>query len=353
MKPRGEGGLLGSVDLNDVASAPGLTVAVLGAGVIGLSTACLLLRAGCDVTIYAESVPPFTGSDVACAVWCPFFVGEAKFASADRQASQRLWAEQSWLMFEALQDSNVGVRWTTNIEMYPSQVEEPFWADIVKDFSSGHDPSLPPGFTFQTTFRTFIVETPRYMAELVAGFVGQGGRIVNRRVASVDDVTDLDARIVFNCTGLGSRTLWGDNDVRPVKGQLLLHAPRDLVHTLGAGDFAVVPRSDALVLGTLFEEDFDTAEPTDEASDRIWETVSQWFRPEDGAFDSRVANLSRDSVRQTVSGMRPYRAQGIRLEAERLRGKLIIHDYGHGGGGITYSWGCALDAVRLMFAMLD
>jgi len=58
-------------------------------------------------------------------------------------------------------------------------------------------------------------------------------------------------------------------------------------------------------------------------------------------------NVSRDRLIREVVGLRPYRAEGFVVDAERLGEKLLIHNYGHGGAGITLSWGTASLAVAL------
>jgi len=48
--------------------------------------------------------------------------------------------------------------------------------------------------------------------------------------------------------------------------------------------------------------------------------------------------VSRDRIIREVVGLRPYRAEGFVVAAERLGDKLVVHNYGHGGAGITLSW---------------
>jgi len=57
--------------------------------------------------------------------------------------------------------------------------------------------------------------------------------------------------------------------------------------------------------------------------------------------------VSRDRLIRTVVGLRPYRPGGFLVDAEHLGEKLLIHNYGHGGAGITLSWGSAHLAVEL------
>lgn len=325
-----------------------LDIAIIGSGVIGLSTGILLRQLGYRVTIYTSELPPVTHSDTACAIWLPFFVGDPTKLTDNDVALSTKWAQLSWQAFESLVDSKYGVYWTTNYEMFPGPEPDPYFANIFSDFDSGVDLSLPAGLTYKWVFRTFLIESPKYMAALLQEYKWSRGNIKIQQFSSIDQVLELAEPIIFNCSALGASLLFGDKDIRPVKGQLILHEPRDLGYSLGYGEYGVIPRKDALVLGSLLEEDFDTPMPTEEGTERLWRTITSWLSPTEGIFDSRRLNLSREKIQKVVAGLRPYRPNGIRLEAERIGSKFIIHDYGHGGAGFTFSWGCALESIGLM-----
>ena len=65
-------------------------------------------------------------------------------------------------------------------------------------------------------------------------------------------------------------------------------------------------------------------------------------------IDLPTPDLSDANILYTSAGLRPYRKSGIRLEVEKMNDKVLIHDYGHGGAGISLSWGCAQEALKLM-----
>lgn len=71
------------------------------------------------------------------------------------------------------------------------------------------------------------------------------------------------------------------------------------------------------------------------------------FRPPPGT-PRRFARVkvAWSRVIRTVVGLRPYRPSGFVLRSEKLDDTLVVHDYGHGGGGVTLSWGTAHLAVE-------
>ena len=57
--------------------------------------------------------------------------------------------------------------------------------------------------------------------------------------------------------------------------------------------------------------------------------------------------VAPERVIREVVGLRPFRSSGFLVRADSLGEKLLIHNYGHGGGGVSLSWGCADLAVEL------
>ena len=105
-------------------------------------------------------------------------------------------------------------------------------------------------------YRTMYVEVGRYLAELAADFLRSGGRIRMRRFASPAELSELAEPLLFNCTGLGARELFGDQELGPVRGQIVMLAPQPEVqyaYTLPSG--YMFPRGDGIVLGGTFERD--------------------------------------------------------------------------------------------------
>ncbi len=152
-----------------------------------------------------------------------------------------------------------------------------------------------------------------------------------------------DADVVVNCTGLGARELVGDSTLYPVRGQIvrvsnpgLTVSVRDELHP--GGRAYVHPRADDCILGGTLDE-------------------GQWDTTVDLAVGAAIVERCRDlvpalrdaHVLDHVVGLRPGRPT-VRLEEDEPLGSgaRVVHNYGHGGAGITLSWGCAREVVALV-----
>ncbi len=305
---------------------------VLGGGVSGLTTATALAEAGFDVEVWAAELPPNTTSNVAAAFWYPY--------RAFPEQRVLGWATTAYTRFAALcevPDAGVSMRQAFDFSRRP--LKRPWWADAVQGLRPATQSERPDGFGFGWVFEAPVIDTRVYLPYLRARLERAGGRVLRRRVKSWDEVAP--AGLVINCCGLGSRELCDDESVFAIRGQLLHVRNLGLRHVLldehdGGGIAYVVPRGDDVVLGgTATERDEDRSARPSEA-DVILERCA--------ALEPRL----RDAIRSAdVVGLRPGRAE-IRLEAERRAGLTIVHNYGHGGAGVTLSWGCALETLDLV-----
>lgn len=321
---------------------------------VGLSTALLLLERRYPVTIYAKTWGLETDSSAAGAVWFPVLTGDTSEAAKNDEDLLPEWTSASWGWYAGLVGAGWGVRWIENHEFFAtSRSPEPYLADLLPRFEACDDPRLPVGYTHRWTFRTFLIETPIFLRQLVRAVEELGGAFVQAHFRDVDDVDRLPADVVVNCTGLGSRTLFGDRTVRGIRGYQLLHDAVSLPSAVVADEFSCLPRADALALGSLFLDDpVRGAGPVDgvtnrsAAAERIWSTVTGWIA-EPGGIGLPEGVFHRDRIRSIVTGVRPYREAGVRLETEHLATTPVVHNYGHGGSGFTLAWGCAQHATRL------
>lgn len=250
-------------------------VAVLGAGVIGLSTARVLQERGFRVRIYARDFPPHTTSDVAGAEWSPDLVDRGADA-ADRKRFDEMLV-QSWHRFSAL----VGPTWgVTPRPIYEAENV----ASGLDDLPAG---LLPPARRLASlpfaparsgrVYRTLLIEAPIYLAKLAAEVRHAAGVFERRVLTSLDELHRVPEAVAVNCLGLGAGELFADRAVVPIRGQLVHLKPQALPYLLDHPDGYVVPRQDVLVLGGTFE--VGIAEPrTDPATcQRILDDNRRFF----------------------------------------------------------------------------
>lgn len=240
-------------------------VAVLGCGVMGLSTARLAQEAGFPVTIYAAALPPETTSNIAGGQFHPFSVfNEADTTSEFRSQFARA-LDYSWRRFQIMVGEDYGIRWLPTYVQSDSPE-----AKVIATFPPLNRMLRPADHPFPLDsvrrYDTIYVETGRYLRQMMRDVQIAGGRIEVRRFATPADIATLTEKLVFNCTGLGSRDLIGDADLHPVRGQLAILEPQPEVRYAVLGDFGYMfPRPDGIILGGTFER--DQWDPTPQPAD--------------------------------------------------------------------------------------
>lgn len=304
----------------------------------GLGCARLLLSAGHDVTVVSADPLHRTTSHLAAAVWFPTAAGPPEAVAR--------WGAATFDTLAAQAAAAVpGVVMRQSLVLYRDAEHEappPPWADAVGDVRPARPEELPPGYPRGLRFVVPLVEMPTYLPHLHREVLRAGARLEVRRVAGLDEVLDLRPDVVVNAAGMAAGGLVGDPTVFPVRGQIvrvtnpgLTLSVRDEEHP--GGRAYVHPRTDDCILGgTLEVGSWDTeADPV--------ETVAILERCTDIA-----PALAGARVVDSVVGLRPGRPQ-VRVELEEeLLPVPVVHDYGHGGSGITIGWGCARDVARLV-----
>jgi D-amino-acid oxidase len=308
-------------------------VLVIGAGVIGLTTAIRAAEAGMEVRVLAADPPRETTSAVAGAM-----VGPLLTPPGDRS---RAWAQAT---IDELLTGPVspGVRVTRGmLAARPAGMLPPL-AEEIPGFRLCAPAELPTGFGTGFWVELPLVDTPTYLDHLVERLGAAGGELELGRVASLADAARAVPRVV-NCAGLGARELVPDPTLQPVRG------PKVVVENPGLDTFfmeaplgpawtAYLPHGDHVVLGGRAAEGDERLDPDPAEAVEILAACAE-VEPRLAAariLDHRV-------------GLRPGRP-AVRLEAERVDGALIAHNYGHGGEGVMQSWGCAAEAVALLSA---
>jgi D-amino-acid oxidase len=311
------------------------TVAIIGAGVSGLTCGVLFAERGYRTAIFAKEAGQQTTSGAAAALWFPY----------DAEPAEKVipWALRA---FRELVDlAHAAASGVSMIELRQfsrsGEIQIPDWAislgarGVIPSEAEGPRKLFKSGFSL----RVPLMDTTIYLDYLANRFSKAGGSMVKSIL--FDKLEDVDSTfdLVINCAGIGARELVGDADLEPHRGQVAIVPNMESLSCAIVCDDAplmyVIPRVNDCVFGGTNEisDDLDV-DPSSTA--RILEECS------------RVLNIEKPSVLTERVGLRPFRRPGVRLERDRLRdGRNVIHNYGHGGAGFTLSWGCAREVFDL------
>jgi D-amino-acid oxidase len=317
-------------------------VVVVGAGVSGLTTAVCLAEAGWAVQVWSAELSQETTSVVAGALWGPSF--------QEPMAKTMAWTNRSLTDFVALaEDPVTGVRMAPSLTVsnLPAGGEVPPQARSIPDLRQAAADELPAGFAngFRATMP--LVDMPRYLGYLLSRLAALGVEVQARVIRSLAEAEAEDAApLVVNCTGLGARELVGDRELQPVFGQHVVLSNPGLDElfielAMSVEWTSYFPHPDRVVCGGVSLPDRTDNRPDPDITERILSRVR--------AVEPR---LHDSSVIEVVTGLRPSRS-AVRVEAERLGSGWCVHNYGHGGNGVSLSWGCAREAVELAVQLRD
>jgi D-amino-acid oxidase len=318
---------------------PAAPVWVVGAGVIGLTTAIRLLERGRPVRIVARELPPHTTSDVAAAVWYPYLAEPRArvlpWSRTTREALQRI----------AAADPSAGVDHVRLLELFADASEPPWWRAALPGFAWADPADLPPGYGAAYDLRVPRIDTPVHMPWLLDRALALGGRVERAAINSLDDLL-ANGAVVVNCAGLEGGALAGDPSVQPIRGQVVRLAPVPGVTTALVDEenplapTYVIPRSRDIVVGGTAERGDGRSTPDPDTARAILDRAVR--------LEPRLAG---GAVLGHAVGLRPGRP-AVRLETEARERGVVVHNYGHGGSGFTLCWGCADEAADLAEGVL-
>jgi len=318
----------------------GPDVLVVGAGVSGLTTAICLAETGPSVEIRADRPPQDTTSAVAGAIWGPHLVETGERAARWRRATLAVFRE----LATGAAGREAGVRIVNGSQVFRGSPAPPDWLAELGGYRPCGPAELPPGFRSGWRYAAPVAHMPTYLGYLQARLERAGGKLGVGTVASLAGAArETGARAVVNCSGAYARQLAGDAAVTPVRGQAVVAVNPGLTEFLIApsGESAelsyMFPHGEEVILGASEAAGEWNLEPVPTVADRILRDCA--------AIEPRLRDAR---VLGHRVGLRPARP-AVRLEAEPGDGggPLIVHNYGHGGAGITLSWGCAREAASL------
>ncbi|WP_443055968.1 FAD-dependent oxidoreductase [Streptomyces sp. IBSBF 3136] len=297
---------------------------VVGSGVVGLTTAVVLAESGHRVSVWAREPAERTTSAVAGGLWWPYRIEPEPLVGA--------WALETLRVYEGLADrsARTGVRLVEGVHRGARLDELGEWAGRVPGLRAVADGLVA---------RLPLIDMPAHLAWLRGRLARAGGTVREREVT---DLAAVPAGVVVNCTGLDARSLVPDPAVRPVRGQLVLVENPGITTWFTSVDHSsdtstyFFPQPDGLVLGGTAEEGAWSPEPDPATAAAIVERCAA-VRPE----------IAGARVLAHRVGLRPAR-DAVRLDRQSLPGgRVLVHNYGHGGAGVTVAWGCAREAAAL------
>lgn len=351
-----------------MSSPPRGALTVLGAGVIGLTSAIELSR-HYDVRVVASQIGPATDSRKATAVWHVYLVTESELTTSDPHL---VWAEKTLLRLirvaQEMPDAGLEIIEGTELFRTAKPALDQCWMPLARrhlgltdldqqeiDAFNDYDrAALPPAVRSLMKAHPVLwgyklnapaASMPVYLAWLQREAERAGVTFEQRSVSAFSDVQDPGICLI-NCSGFGARELASDAAFVPYKGQYFVLQADDGAPSAYIGDddnpagmSYSIPRAGEVLVGGTAERGCDSLSP-----DVRWDDV----RARAGLYVPWVAEHA-GAVGDPVVGIRPVRATGVRLEVDsNSAGFPIVHNYGHGGSGFSLSWGCAERVAELV-----
>ncbi|MGR6319619.1 FAD-dependent oxidoreductase [Micromonospora soli] len=291
------------------------------------------MQAGHEVDVVAAQLGNSTTSSVAAALWYPY--------RAYPEADVTRWSATTYeVLCRLTSDPSAGVRMRLGRELFRQHTADPWWRGAVPELGRVPDERLPTGYVDGYELSVPVVDMAMHLPWLHGQLETAGVTVRTRHVDDLAGAFD-DVDVVVNCPGLGSRELIHDRTLTPVRGQVIVVAQVGLTEWLLDQSVPeqltyVVPRSDTVLLGGTAEEDDEELSVRPETTAGILKRCIEL-----------VPALEKAPILSQRVGLRPGRPS-VRLETGFIDRGPVVHCYGHGGAGVTLSYGCAEDVAALV-----
>ncbi|CED84920.1 D-aspartate oxidase [Phaffia rhodozyma] len=353
-------------------------VVVIGAGVLGCTSALCLSKEGYEVTIVARDLPTDLDSQGFASPWAG-----ANWHSFWNDLRTNAWEEATYLKLKSLIPTGLVMKIPSKryfLEDVSDDIEAEWYRDLVEDFRVIPKEELPEGVKSGCASTILSLAPATYLPWLEDQLRLAGVKLIRRRVESISEAANgmpgvAKADVVVNCTGLGAKSLGGvlDQDVEPIRGQVCLvrapHVKTDMgIKGYTDGSCYIIPRPDGnVVLGGCQEVgSWDLSVHVDRAETILkrayalcpelshgqgWENIPV-LRHNVGLRPSRKggARVEREIVhvphRSPAAPWKMTESSSLTEKASRPIG--LVHAYGIGPAGYQSSWGIAQNVTTLV-----
>ncbi|XP_055628020.1 D-aspartate oxidase [Toxorhynchites rutilus septentrionalis] len=328
-----------------------MNLCVIGAGVVGLTTALQLQREfrNAAVTIVADRFEQDTCSDVAAGLFRP-----GTSFSGPTEEMTRKWISDAYQYWDEIrkteESSEAGVAQLSGYifsSTDPSIVRNHYIEKIVPVYRPVAEKELtlcPGEWKYGSFFTTLLTECRLFQPWATKKFLLSGGRIITDKISSFQELNG-QYDVVVNCTGLGAKKLCQDYKLVPIRGQVI-KVKASWVKTAFYADYDtyIIPGFQGVTLGGCRNFDSYNVNPCKYDSAAIRERC-----------ETLLPSLKGAPVIREAVGLRPHR-DPVRVETEFIAsasGRLkVVHNYGHGGYGVTTAPGTAIHAAQLVADVL-